>query len=91
MAGCGGGGGTGLLGGGWMLASFIWTSHPTTFSILPTSAHTTTGSLRLMDRRNLINTPDKNQISHISKTTQRNQSTQLSNQDISNQSYFKNT
>jgi len=36
-------------------------------------------------------TPDKNQISHISKTTQRNQSTQLSNQDILNQSYFKTT
>ena len=36
-------------------------------------------------------TPDKNQISHISKTTQRNQSTQLSNQDILNQSYIKTT
>ena len=36
------------------MASFIWTSHPTTFTNLPTSAHTTTGSLRLMDRRNLM-------------------------------------
>ena len=47
------------------MPSFIWTSHPTPSATLPTPPHTTTGSLRSMDRRNLINTPDKNQISHI--------------------------